>query len=173
VTSRHALLVDPAMPIPKDSTAVHGIRDTDVKGKPRWDGIAREVLALVRGRVPVAYNANFDRSFVFAEMRRAGIPATDDPALPPAMRTNVDWIDPLVWARAKQPQAKGFKLGEVTARLGIDLTNAHRATDDAEAAARVLLALLTDPKLTYGDVVQQQRQHSAAWEAVRATWRNR
>lgn len=171
VTARHALIVDPCMPIPKEASNVHGIKDEDVRGKPKWDAIASDVLAMLKGRLPVAYNANFDRSFVFAEMRKAGIVASDDPKLPPAMRTNVDWIDPLVWARVRQSNTRGFKLGEVAARLGIDLTNAHRATDDAEAAGRVLFTLLGDDKLTYGEIVQQQRQHAAAWEAQRATWR--
>ena len=171
VTARHSLLVDPGIAIPKESTAVHGITDADVRGKPRWDAIAREVLGLLKGRVPVAYNAGFDRAFVFAEMRRVGITPSNDKSLPPALRNSVDWIDPLVWARATQANTRGFKLGEVAARLEIPLVQAHRATDDAEAAGLVLMALLKDLGLTYREVVQRQRLHANAFDATRGNWR--
>src|SRR5262245_47812909 len=36
VAARHELLVDPGIPIPAEASAVHGISDADVKGKPRW-----------------------------------------------------------------------------------------------------------------------------------------
>lgn len=171
VTGRHALLIDPGMPIPAESTAVHGIKDEDVRGKPKWGQVAKEVLGLMAGRVPVAYNAGFDRAFIFAEMRRAGISPSNDRALPPALRNSVDWIDPLLWARATQPGAKGFKLSEVAARLKIDLVQAHRATDDAEAAGRVLLSLLSNQGYSYRDVVQKQRGYANDWESTRGNWR--
>ncbi len=171
VTGRHALLVDPCMPIPAEASAVHGIHDADVKGKPKWDGIAKQLVSLLAGRLPVAYNASFDRAFLYSEMRRVGTTPGPDRTLPPALRTTVEWLDPLVWARALQTNEKGFKLGAVAARLGIDLTNAHRATDDAEAAARVLLALLTNGQTPYREIVQKQREHQSAWEKTRGGWR--
>jgi DNA polymerase-3 subunit epsilon len=171
VTARHALLVDPGIPIPAEASAVHGISDADVKGKPRWDAVAKDVMELLKNRVPVAYNANFDRAFVFSEMRRAGISPGNDKALPPSMRSNVEWIDPLVWARATQSGAKGFKLVEVAERLGIPLVQAHRATDDAEAAGQVLMALLKDSPLSYREVIQKQREYANAWERTRGHWR--
>lgn len=171
VTQRHALLIDPGIPIPPETTAVHGITDADVRGKPRFDAVTREVLALLAGRIPVAYNAGFDRAFLFAEMRKAGIAPSNERALPPALRNNVEWIDPLVWARALQTNVKGYKLGEVSARLGISIVQAHRATDDAEAAGNVLLTLLRDVKLSYREAVQKQREHAIAFERTRRSWR--
>jgi DNA polymerase-3 subunit epsilon len=127
-------------------------------------------VELLRGRIPVAYNAGFDRSFIYAEMRRAGITPTRTRQSPPAMRVGVDWIDPLVWARTLQTGVKGFKLGEVAARVGVDLTNAHRATDDAEAAGRVLFALLANEReLTYRGLVSRQRGYASG--AAGRTWR--
>jgi len=172
VSARHALLVDPGIPIPAESSAVHGITDADIKGKPKWDAIADQVVTLLAGRIPVAYNAGFDRAFVFAEMRRIGIAPSHEKTLPPALRSNVEWIDPLVWARASQPTAKGFKLGEVAERLGVPLVQAHRATDDAEAAGQVLMALLKNNVFTYREVVQKQREYASAWERMRGhRWR--
>ena len=65
----------------------------------------------------------------------------------PAFRRNVEWVDPLVWARELQQGERSRALGEVAARLGIALENAHRASDDAEAALRVLLALGRDVRV--------------------------
>ena len=171
VSARHSLLVDPGIPIPADSTAVHGITDAHVKGKPRFDAIVREVIGLLAGRIPVAYNAGFDRGFVFSEMRKAGVALNNDRSLPPALRNNVEWIDPLVWARALQTNAKGYKLGEVAARLNVSIVQAHRATDDAEAAGQVLFALLRGTTSSYREAIQKQREHANAWDRTRGTWR--
>ena len=58
-----------------------------------------------------------------------------------SFRKDIEWFDPLVWARELQQGEKSRALGEVAARLGIALENAHRASDDAEAGLRVLLAM--------------------------------
>jgi DNA polymerase III subunit epsilon len=57
-------------------------------------------------------------------------------------------------------------------RLGIKLENAHRATDDAEAALRVLYALGADARVpkTYGAFVEEQRRLSDAQAAARRMW---
>jgi len=170
VSGRHAMLVNPGIPIPAEAAAVHGISDDKVKGEPRFEKVAARVLELLRGRVPMAYNAGFDRSFLYAEMRRAGVLPTRTRESPPALRVGVDWVDPLVWARAVQTNVKGFKLVEVAARVGVDLTNAHRATDDAEAAGRVLLALLAgERELSYRELIARQRGHATS--AANRTWR--
>jgi DNA polymerase-3 subunit epsilon len=109
--------------------------------------------------VPVAYNAEFDRAFLTAELMRAG--AVREGA-PPACRKGIEWIDPLIWARELHKLEKGKSLGDVCARLGIEITRAHRATDDAEATLRVLSAFATDPRVpkTYAGFVQEQRRLS-------------
>lgn len=171
VTARHAMLVNPGIPIPAEAAAVHGIKDEDVKGEPRFDALAKKVLELLEGRIPVAYNAKFDRAFIFSEMRRAGHPAVKDRSKPPAMRLTTDWIDPLVWARALQQGAKGFKLGEVAARAGVALANAHRATDDAEAAGQVFYALLqNEAALSYRGLIARQRSYLSG-QPARPHWR--
>jgi DNA polymerase-3 subunit epsilon len=164
VTQRYSCLVDPTVPIPPESSAVHGITDGDVRGKPRFEAVAKDVARWLEGRIPVAYNASFDRTFLYAEMRRAGVAPSTQQSLPPALRTNVEWIDPLVWARIAQPEARGFKLGVVAERLGVSLVNAHRATDDAEAAGMVLLALLKSKgNPSYRDAIRQQKDAVASW----------
>lgn len=164
-------LVDPGIAIPAEASAVHGIKDSDVKGKPTFEAVAPRLREILSKSVPAAYNAGFDRAFVRAEFRRAGHSAGKGTKYPPALRITCDWIDPLVWARALQSGTRGFKLGEVAARLGIDLSNAHRATDDALAAGKVLYALLRDePSLSYRTLIARQRGYTAA-NPSRGPWR--
>ncbi|MBK7583110.1 MAG: 3'-5' exonuclease [Myxococcales bacterium] len=171
VTERRSWLVNPGRPIPKEAFDVHGISDDDVRDKPSFAEVAAEVVAALQGAVPVAYNAEFDRAFLLAELERAGAPSGQ---LPPACRRGVDWIDPLVWARELQKFEKGKSLGDVTGRLGIEMANAHRATDDAEAAVRVLAAFLSNPRVpkTYAAFVQEQRRLARIFEEERARWKN-
>lgn len=162
VVERKNWLVNPGRPIPKEASDVHHITDEDVKDAPLFEAVAREIAAALAGCVPAAYNASFDRAFLGGEMSRAGV--MGEGALPPALRRNVEWVDPLVWARELQQGERSRALGEVAARLGIALENAHRAADDAEAALRVMLALGRDVRVprTYASMVQEQRRLAMA-----------
>lgn len=157
VTARHSALINPGIPIPADAAAVHGITDDKVKNEPKFEALVGRISEWLEGRVPMAYNAGFDRGFIFSEMRKAGRPPSKSASAPAPMRLTTEWIDPLVWARALQSTAKGFKLGEVAARAGVELVNAHRATDDAEAAGMVFFALLAQETMTYRALVSRQR----------------
>jgi DNA polymerase-3 subunit epsilon len=157
IVERKNWLVNPGRPIPKEASDVHKITDDDVKDAPPFAAVAHDIAVALAGCVPAAYNAAFDRAFLGSEFARAGAVL---PQPPPALRREVDWLDPLVWAREIQQGERSRALGEVAARLGIALENAHRASDDAEAALRVLLALGRDPRLprTYSALVQEQRR---------------
>jgi DNA polymerase-3 subunit epsilon len=172
VIARHHWLINPGCPIPKEAFEVHGIGDEDVQNSPPFSGIASELLAVLRGSVPVAYNAEFDRAFLAAELSRAAI---NDAVLPPAVRKGVEWIDPLVWARELQKVEKTKSLGEVCARLGITIERAHRAASDAEAALRVLHAFSSDVRVprTYAAFIQEQRRLGRLHDDERKVWKNR
>jgi DNA polymerase-3 subunit epsilon len=171
VVARHSWLVNPGRSIPKEAFDVHGIGDDDVRDKPPFAAIAEEVLATVAGCVPVAYNADFDRAVLAAELARANYLGS---SLPPAARKGVAWIDPLVWARELQKLEKSRALGEVCARLGIELSRAHRAADDAEATLRVLSIFAADVRVpkTYGAFIAEQRRLARVHDEDRR-WRNR
>jgi DNA polymerase-3 subunit epsilon len=170
VVARHCWLVDPCRPIPQEAFEVHGIGDGDVQGKPRFAEIAADVLAALHGSVPVAYNAEFDRAFLMAEMVRAEALAG---SAPPACRKGIEWIDPLVWARELHKLEKSKSLSEVCARLGIEIAKAHRAADDAEAALRVLSSFCSDVRVpkTYAAFVQEQRRLARLFDDERRMWR--
>jgi DNA polymerase-3 subunit epsilon len=173
VLARHNWLINPGIPIPEEVSKIHGIKDEDVKDSPSFADVAKEIIELLHGHVPGAYNAPFDRGFVLAEMRRAGIEPSQ--SSPPALRNGVEWLDPLVWARHIHKYEKGKTLGDVTARLGIKLENAHRASDDAEAALRVMYHFGKDDRVpkTYGGLMQEQRRLARIQEEEMRVWRSR
>lgn len=170
IVARYNWLINPGMPIPAEVTAVHHITDEMVADKPRFEAIASEVTNALKGCVPAAYNAMFDRAFLMGELARANV----DGAGIPALTRDVEWLDPLVWARDIQENEKSRSLGDVAARLGVTLDNAHRAQDDAEAALRVLYALGRDPRMprAYGAMVQEQRRLSQKQADARRMWRS-
>ena len=171
VVERLSWLVNPGRPIPKESSDVHGITDDAVKDAGPFTAIASDVLRAIDGAIPVAYNAEYDRKVLVAELARAGL-LPEEP--PPALRRNVEWIDPLVWARELQKTEKSRTLVEVAERLGVSLGQAHRAADDAVATLEVLGVFRRDPRVprTYGAFVQEQRRLSRIFDGDRQQrWR--
>jgi DNA polymerase-3 subunit epsilon len=169
VVARYNWLVNPGIPIPQEARDVHGITDEQVASSPTFEAVAHEIADALRGRVPAAYNADFDKTFLHAEYARLGRKVE---GTAPALRREVSWVDPLVWAREIQSGEKSRALGEVAQRLGIALEKAHRASEDAEAALRVLYALAEDARIPrpYGALVQEQRRISLLQADERRRW---
>jgi DNA polymerase-3 subunit epsilon len=174
LSARKSWLVNPGVPIPEQSRAVHNITDEMLRSAPSFAQIVTEFEAMTGGHLPVAYNADFDRGFLFAELARAGRSA--DAAQPaPAFDPAIRWIDPLVWSRELHKDQRGHKLGDVCARLGIVIDAAHRAASDAEATGRVLLALAPRMPAPYGELIRLQTQYAARQSVDNASnaWRRR
>ena len=170
VTDRQSWLINPGRPIPKETSAIHGITDDQVANEKSFAEVALEIVDTLRNAIPAAYNAAFDRGFLLAELERAGVRPTD---APPAMRRDVDWIDPLTFARELYKDQQSRSLGDMAARLGIEMVRAHRATDDAEAALQVLYTFAKDPRVprAYGGLVQEQRRMQRQQDEARKLWR--
>src|SRR5262245_48896853 len=71
VIQRYNWLIHPNMPIPEEVSKIHGITDAMVADKPRFEVIASEVAQALKGCIPAAYNAQFDRAFLMGEFSRA------------------------------------------------------------------------------------------------------
>ncbi len=164
-------LVNPGVPVPEQARAVHKIGDEELASAPSFQAVFGEVCEVLRGRIPLAYNAEFDRGFLLAEHRRMEGASEAPSELPPALRPDVTWLDPLVWIRELQREEKGKKLADACARLGIPLENAHRAAGDAEAAAGVMLALAPQVPATYGELIRVQRRYAARQHIDMSVWR--
>jgi len=67
-------LVNPQMPIPQSSSAIHGITDDMVKGAPVFKQIANEIKQFLEPCDLAGYNSNrFDVPMLIEEFLRAGI----------------------------------------------------------------------------------------------------
>ncbi len=70
----HHFRVNPEMPIPPDSTKIHGITDEDVKGKPTFKQEAAKIAAVLEGCDLGGYNIlGFDIPVLTEEFARAGM----------------------------------------------------------------------------------------------------
>ena len=66
--------INPGMPIPPESTAIHGITDEDVKDCPTFKEIAKSLAVQIEGCDLAGYNSNrFDIPLLAEEFLRAGV----------------------------------------------------------------------------------------------------
>ncbi len=67
-------LINPGMPIPKESSMIHGIYDEDVKDKPAFKEIAKTLGTFLEGCDLAGFNiAKFDVPMLVEEFLRAGL----------------------------------------------------------------------------------------------------
>ncbi len=130
-------LVDPERYIPAGATGVHGIRDQDVEGAPKWPEVAARLKVHIdQSPVMCGYNILFfDAPLIDAENERCG----------------VDWkmprsLDPFLWVYWFDRGVQSKKLGITCERYGVILSaeEAHTADADAYATGLLLTALVQD-----------------------------
>lgn len=132
IVDRFSSFCNPGHPIPPEITKLTGIDDSMVAGAPLPKQVVADFLQFCEGAALAAHNAEFDVSFVRAAAQERAA-AFERPAL-----------DTLALARGLYPALRSHRLGAVSKHLGIKLERAHRAVNDAEATAQVLLAMLKD-----------------------------
>jgi DNA polymerase-3 subunit epsilon len=134
VTGEFFSLVNPAIPIPPDITALTGITDAMVAAAPPAAAALGAFLAFARGAILVAHNAPFDLAFLTSGCRASGL------AWPVAAV-----LDTAVLARLLlgPDQVPDCKLATLAGYFAVTTTPCHRALADAQATGEVLLGLLT------------------------------
>lgn len=120
VVAKYSQLVNPEQPIPSFITNMTGISNDMVWEAPTFKGIADDLELFLSDAIFVAHNVSFDYGFIKAEFARIG---------------NTFTMDRLCSARLSRklyPEHRSHKLDKIIERLDIDVTNRHRAFDDAE-----------------------------------------
>jgi CBS domain-containing protein len=163
-------LVNPGEPIPAVATRIHGIDDAAVAAAPAFGAVWPEFSAAMSGAVVIGHTFGFDLAVLKRECERARLTWQ-----PP--RT----LDTRLLAQVAEPHLGGYTLEQLASWLGVSIGARHSALADAEATARIFLALL--PKLREGNIrtlaeAEQacraltgvlEAQHRAGWvEAVTA-----
>jgi DNA polymerase-3 subunit epsilon len=124
-------LVQPGVPVPTYITALTGIDDHMLADAPRFEEIAEQIAAWTEDRILVAHNAAFDYGFLRREFERCGLLF---------QRKRLCTVKV---ARKIFPGLPSYSLGRLCDRLGIPLSDRHRAFGDAQATA-LLLNMLVD-----------------------------
>lgn len=109
------------------ATEIHGITDQDVANAPRFSEIAGELLGVLHDSVVAAYNVYFDMKFLDVELRGAGVDCE-----PPHFC--------LMYMRPVLGLGSRCKLGEACRCHGIEYVDAHVASADVIASARLFVA---------------------------------
>lgn len=131
-------LVDPQGPV--GPTHIHGIEPEHLGGAPRFAGIARRLLGLLRGRVLVGHNVGCDRAFLVAEYARVGLrlPAVPELCTMRLAERYGEYGEPGEEAGPGRGPAGGLSLWECAAAIGITDWSPHTALGDARASASLL-----------------------------------
>ncbi len=125
------LRVNPEMPIPAESTAIHHITDEDVKDSPTFKQIAQELANTFLGCDIAGFNSNrFDVPILMEEFLRAGV------SIDLSKRKFVD-VQTIFHKMEQRTLVAAYKF-----YCGKDLAEAHSANADTRATYEVLKAQL-------------------------------
>lgn len=123
--------VNPEMPIPKETSEIHGIYDEDVKDEPTFQQIARSLDTFIKNCDLAGYNSNkFDVPLLAEEFLRAGIDFDVE------NRNLVD-VQNIFHKMEQRTLVAAYKF-----YCQKDLTNAHSAEADTMATYEILEAML-------------------------------
>ncbi len=127
ITERFSKFINPLVPVPYEIEELTGISDSMLAKAGLVEDVLPEFLEFCEGSVVVAHNAVFDVNFIRLKANELGL--------------TVDFTvaDTMTMARFLLPELKTFNLKSVTKATGVILENHHRAVDDAEATAGILL----------------------------------
>jgi len=127
--SRLRRLVNPGIPIPKESSDIHGITDEMIKDAPLFKEIAEEVVNFLDNCDLGGYNSNrFDVPLLVEEFLRAGVPFSISDRKLLDVQKIYHKMEPRTLSAAYQ-----FYCNK-------NLEDAHSATADVEATWEVLQA---------------------------------
>lgn len=130
VIEKFETLVNPQQPIPYYIQSFTGITNEMVADAPVFDAIASQVAAILKGKIFVAHNVNFDYSFIKNHLEHAGYIYHEKKLCTVRLSRQ---IFPGQWS---------YSLGNLCTSLNIPLKNRHRAGGDALATVQLFHKLL-------------------------------
>ena len=124
-------LVNPKMPIPKSSTAIHGITDNDVADAASFRQVAVDFAEWAGSCLFIGYGSDFDSAILKMEHARCNM-FWSAPRILDVFR-----LVPLTSIRVEN-----YGLETVARKLGKSTRDRHRALSDAVMTAEVFLTLI-------------------------------
>lgn len=140
-TLERCRLINPEMPIPPETTEIHGITDEDVANEPTFKQMAKGLSELIGDADLAGFNSNrFDVPMLMEEFNRAGVEFD---------MTNRRSID--AWRIFQKMEPRNLKAA-YKYYCGKDLEGAHDALNDTRATVEVLMGQLDKYEgMTYDD----------------------
>jgi DNA polymerase-3 subunit epsilon/CBS domain-containing protein len=129
--ARFERLIDPGVPIPKASSAIHGITAADVVGAPAFKDVIADLEGFIGPAILIGHTLSYDMAILQREYALAGAVWR-----PPRL------LDIRLLAEIAAPTLSQFDLDRICAWLGITIEARHTATGDALAAAQAFVALI-------------------------------
>lgn len=130
VEGRFQTLVNPLAPIPRFVSTLTGIYNHMLEDAPVFPQVAPNIHELLKGRIFVAHNVNFDYSFLRSQLKTAGF----------------DWqarkLCTIRLAKKVFPGLKRYGLDHLCDTLGIENEQRHRAAGDAMATTTLFEMVL-------------------------------
>jgi DNA polymerase III subunit epsilon len=127
----YSTLIDPRRPISPGASAVNGISDSMVIGKPTVDTLLESFAEFCGNDPIVAHNAPFDSQFLSSDIKKHELPAPRGVIL-----------DTLPIARKVFPGLPNYKLGTLVQHLKIPSGGFHRAEEDATYCGKLFIELV-------------------------------
>ena len=130
-TTIYQTLINPEIPIPEHTIAIHNITDEMVKESPLLNDILSHLKEFIGDLPIIAHNAKFDLGFIVMGMQKA----------------NHEFLNNEIYcscklARQTHMEVSNHKLSTLVKELNIPLVNHHRATDDAFASLKIFMSSL-------------------------------
>ncbi len=150
VEGKYETLVNPHQPIPPFIANMTGISDAMVAVAPSFSEVAPYIYNLLKDRVFVAHNVNFDFSFVKHHLQESGFSLQT-----PKLCT-------IRLSRKVFPGFRKYGLGHLCRELDIVIENRHRAAGDALATAQVLdLVLQNNGYLVIKEMLKRENKNQS------------
>lgn len=137
ILQHYEKLINPQQPIPRYIQALTGIDDELVKNAPVFEEVAEEISGLLKDRVFVAHNVNFDYSFLRHYLSKCGYPL------------NSRKLCTVRMSRKIIPGLPSYSLGNLCRHLDISINGRHRAGGDAAATVSLFEYLLQHDEKGY------------------------
>ncbi len=138
-----------------DSEKIHGIKDSFLKGKPKFEEIAEEFLDYIEGATLVIHNAPFDLGFLNHELALMNANQT--------IEENCTIIDSLEISKKQRPGTQ-HNLDALCRRFEIDASarTVHGALLDAQQIAQVYLAMTGGQSNLFNESQTNKQNNGAA-----------
>ncbi len=124
-------LINPHVPIPAESQAIHGISDADVADARAFAEVVADFDAWRQDSVLIGYASGFDLAMLKRERELAGLGWTP-----------IRCLDVRFLVNLMAPNLPDYSLDTIASWSGVDIHDRHSALGDSIATAEIFIALV-------------------------------